>query len=246
MHESRMQDIGDQGWDVKPCLFLVFAVRSMLLERCFSDLSRVTWVEGYKTVESKAEEQALVERAQQGDREAVAAIYRLYADRLYRQVIYPCVPNAAMAEDILKETFVTMLEQIHRYRWDPSRGLFPWLATIARNRGLDRHRKRIRHDRLNGSYREHLDVLASLSSTPDKVLEEQEEQGILKEQVRSCLDQLNERYRAVLEMRMFQELSREECAEQLDIRVATLDVVYFRALKAFKKVWEKQHVTSAG
>lgn len=196
-------------------------------------------------MESKAEERALVERAQQGDRDAVAAIYQLYADRLYRQVIYPCVPNSAMAEDILKETFVTMLEQIHRYQWDPQRGLFPWLATIARNRGLDRHRKRIRHDRLNGSYREHLDVLSS-SSTPAQLLEEQEEQVLVKEQVRACLSQLNERYRKVLELRMFQELSREECAEQLEIRVSTLDVVYFRALKAFRKIWEKQHAPSAG
>ena len=195
--------------------------------------------------QSKEQEQALVTRAQQGDRAAVAEIYRLFADRLYRQVIYPCVPNPAIAEDILKETFVTMMEQINHYRWDPSRGIFPWLATIARNRGLDRHRKRTRHDRLNGAYRQHLDQTL-YQSTPDQLLEEQQEAEWIKERVQVCLEGLNPRYRKALELRMFQELTREECAAQLEVQVNTFDVVYFRALKAFRKVWDQTCASATG
>lgn len=195
--------------------------------------------------QAKTQEQTLVARAQEGDREAIADIYRMFADRLYRQVIYPCVPNEAIAEDILKETFVTMIEQINRYRWDPARGIFPWLATIARNKGLDRHRRRTRHDRLNGSYREHID-LVSVHATPVDLLEEQEETVLVKERVKLCLGQLNERYRMALQLRMFDELPREECARQLDVQVSTFDVVYFRALKAFRKIWESLYASAPG
>lgn len=189
--------------------------------------------------QTQTHEQILVVRAQHQDREAIAEIYRRFADRLYRQVIYPCVPDPTQAEDLLKETFVTMIEQIHKYRWDPNRGLFPWLATIARNRAMDRYRQHSRHERLHGAYRQHLDVLAyGTIPNPSQVLEEQEEFEQIQQRVQACLGQLNERYRHVLELRMFQELSREECAEKLGIQIGTLDVVYFRALKAFRKVWE--------
>lgn len=192
--------------------------------------------------ETQTHEQTLVARAQQQDRDAIAEIYRRFADRLYRQVIYPHIPDAAMAEDILKETFVTMMEQIHRYRWEPERGIFPWLATIARNRALDRHRQHARHDRLNGVYRHHLDLL-SHEPTPSELLEDQQELQLAQQRVRACMEHLNDRYRNVLELRMFQELSREECAARLDIQIGTFDVVYFRALKAFRKVWESLFAT---
>lgn len=186
----------------------------------------------------KEQEQALVWRAQQGDRAAVGELYRLFAERLYRQVIYPYVPKAAAAEDLLKETFVTMMEQIQGYRWDPSRGIFPWLATIARNRCLDQHRKRSRHDRLNVFYQQHL-AQTLYQSTPEQDLQESQEAEQIKERVRACLGEITPRYRKALELRMFQELSREECAARLEVQVGTFDVVYFRALKAFRKAWER-------
>jgi len=36
-------------------------------------------------------------------------------------------------------------------------------------------------------------------------------------------------------MRLIEELSREQCAANMEISVATFDVVFFRATKAFRK-----------
>ena len=44
-----------------------------------------------------------------------------------------------------------------------------------------------------------------------------------------------DRYRTAIEMRLIQELSREECAKQLAITVGTFDVLLFRAVRAFRK-----------
>jgi RNA polymerase sigma-70 factor (ECF subfamily) len=181
-------------------------------------------------------EYSLFLRAQKGDREAMASIYQMYADRLYRQVIYPCVAHSTTAEDLLKETFVRVMQQIKNYCWNEKHGLFPWLSRIARNLALDYHRSTSRHGRLNCSYRQHIDLLCTTPS-PDMLLEEKEENAILQQKVQTCLLAINPRYRQAIELRLFRELPREECAAILEISVATFDVLFFRALRAFRSAW---------
>jgi DNA-directed RNA polymerase specialized sigma24 family protein len=48
---------------------------------------------------------------------------------------------------------------------------------------------------------------------------------------------MNPRYARAIRLRFFDELSREVCAEALEVTVATFDVVLLRALRAFKKTW---------
>lgn len=178
-----------------------------------------------------------VRQAQTKQSSGLVGLYQLHADRLYRQVIFPCLADESASEDILKETFIVVMKQIQSYEWDQTKGVFPWLARIARNRALDLHRKRTREHRGNGVYRQELDLLAPEKS-PDQILEEHQEQQLLKQQIQSCLSSLNSRYRRALELRLFQELSREECAEQLDIQLSTFDVLFHRALRACRKIWK--------
>lgn len=185
------------------------------------------------------EERQYVQLAKSGDNAGFSALYQLHADRLYRQVIYPCLPNEASAEDVLRETFVTVMEKIHNYQWDSRYGIFPWLARIARNRALDMHRKATREGRFQGAYRQELDAMARPGRSPDQIIEQKQEEVILKESVKECLEKLNPRYRMAVQLRMFQELSREECAERLGIQVSTFDVLFHRALRSFKKLWQQ-------
>lgn len=194
--------------------------------------------EAEKTL-SRETEEALVRVAQQGDRAAMAALYRAFAERLYRQVIYPSVADVGMAEDLLKETFATAMEKIGTYAWNPAYGIFPWLARIARNRALDVHRRRQREARGQGAYREMLDQLTP-SDTAERLLSEDQEQRLLKERVHRLMERLNPRYRLALKMRLFEEKSREDCASALDIKLGTFDVLLHRALLSFRRCWEEE------
>jgi RNA polymerase sigma-70 factor (ECF subfamily) len=49
------------------------------------------------------------------------------------------------------------------------------------------------------------------------------------------MGQLQERYRQAIELRLVQELSREECAKRLGVTIGTFDVLLFRAVRAFRK-----------
>jgi len=70
----------------------------------------------------------VISAAQAGDPKAHAAIYSLYADRIF-SLIYRLVPRRAHAEDLLHEVFVEVLRSVSGYRASGSFG--GWLRSIA-------------------------------------------------------------------------------------------------------------------
>jgi RNA polymerase sigma-70 factor, ECF subfamily len=84
----------------------------------------------------------LVELAQQGDREALEALYLLHFDRIY-SYLHMSVGNRHDAEDLTTQTFLKMLESIGRFRWR-SAPFSAWLFRIAHNLAMDHFRARRR------------------------------------------------------------------------------------------------------
>ena len=80
----------------------------------------------------------LVEFAQQGDREALEALYLLHFDRIY-SYLHMSVGNRHDAEDLTTQTFLKMLESIKRFRWQ-SAPFSAWLFRIAHNLAMDHFR----------------------------------------------------------------------------------------------------------
>ena len=80
----------------------------------------------------------LVERGQQGDREALEELYLLHFDRIY-SYLHMSVGNRHDAEDLTTQTFLKMLESIRRFRWQ-SAPFSAWLFRIAHNLAMDHFR----------------------------------------------------------------------------------------------------------
>src|SRR5881275_2349870 len=80
----------------------------------------------------------LVERGQQGDREALEELYRLHFDRIY-SYLHMSVGNRHDAEDLTTQTFLRMLEAIGGFRWR-SAPFSAWLFRIAHNLAMDHFR----------------------------------------------------------------------------------------------------------
>jgi RNA polymerase sigma-70 factor (ECF subfamily) len=81
---------------------------------------------------------ALVDRAQQGDREALEELYLIHFDRIY-SYLHMSVGNRHDAEDLTTQTFLKMLESIKRFRWQ-SAPFSAWLFRIAHNLAMDHFR----------------------------------------------------------------------------------------------------------
>jgi len=88
--------------------------------------------------ESQERMRLLVDRAQQGDREALEELYLLHFDRIY-SYLHMSVGNRHDAEDLTTQTFLKMLESIKRFRWR-SAPFSAWLFRIAHNLAMDHFR----------------------------------------------------------------------------------------------------------
>jgi RNA polymerase sigma-70 factor (ECF subfamily) len=190
--------------------------------------------------ETVAIEEHLIRRAQQGDRQAMRQLLGLHSDVLYGRVILPRVGEVATAEDLLKQTMVTIIEKLASFRWQ-GRSSYHWMRQIAVNKVIDHHRASARGRRLAERLAHEEEVFAQGGGTPgpEAALIAQEEQALNRQRIEQTLAQINPRYRRAIELRLIEELPREGCAERLEVTVATFDVIFFRAIQAFRKAFSE-------
>lgn len=181
-------------------------------------------------------EEALVARARRGDRRALQRLLEQHAGALYSRVIVPRTGDPAVAEDILKATLVTAMEKLDSFRWQ-GRSIYHWLRRIAVNKVVDHHRRSQRTRRLGEALaaEPEADVLPSRHEGPEEALLAEEERRINRRRLERALEAVNPRYRRAVELRLVQELSREECARRMEVTVGTFDVVLYRALRALRR-----------
>jgi RNA polymerase sigma-70 factor (ECF subfamily) len=84
-------------------------------------------------------EQRLVAGAQRGSAEDFEALFALHWPRAYRAA-WLVVHDAAAAEDIAQEAFISALRALDRF--DRRRPFGPWLSRIVVNRAIDHARAR--------------------------------------------------------------------------------------------------------
>src|SRR5438105_5847185 len=92
--------------------------------------------------ESNENVRRLVDRAQQGDRDALEELYLIHFDRIY-SYLHVSVGNRHDAEDLTTQTFLKMLEKIGTFKWR-SAPFSAWLFRIAHNLAMDHFRSRRR------------------------------------------------------------------------------------------------------
>ncbi len=180
------------------------------------------------------EEQRLVEEAQQGNLDAMRPILERYASPLYGTVILPRLGDAVSAEDVLRDTLATAVEKIRRFTWQ-GKSIYPWLRQIAINKVYDVHRQSKRSRRLADAMVHEIAVDSDPASHADAQLIADQERRAHRGKIDETMLQLQERYRLAIELRLIQELSREDCANRLGVTIGTFDVLLFRAVRAFRK-----------
>lgn len=180
------------------------------------------------------EEQRLVEEAQAGNLDAMRPILERYAPPLYGTVILPRLGDAVSAEDVLRDTLATAVEKIKRFTWQ-GKSIYPWLRQIAINKVYDVHRQSKRSRKLADAMVHEVATESDPTSHADAQLMADQERRSHRARIDETLDQLQERYRTAIELRLIQELSREECAKRLGVTIGTFDVLLFRAVRAFRK-----------
>ena len=140
-------------------------------------------------------------------------VVREHADRVYR-LAYRLAGNRADAEDLTQETFVRVFRSLAEYTPGTFEG---WLHRITTNLFLDmvRRRQRIRFDALPEDAG---DRLASKEHGPEQAYDQRN----LDPEIQAALDDLPADFRVAVVLCDLEQLSYEEIAATLGIKVGTV------------------------
>jgi RNA polymerase sigma-70 factor (ECF subfamily) len=181
------------------------------------------------------EEQIWILRSLQGDQQAFAQLVARYQRQVYN-LAYRMLENAEDAEDAAQEAF------LRAYRALPSfelgRKFSSWLLSIASNLCIDILRRR-RYAWLSlddVSFR-----LASSVEDPDGAMLRQEQ----ADQVQCLLGSLPEKYRLVVILRYWHDLSYKEIAETTGLSLNTVKTRLHRARKMLAQAMSKEENSCA-
>lgn len=169
----------------------------------------------------------LVKRANAGDQKAFAELLSRYRDAIYFMLL-KMVNNKSDAEDLTIEAFGKAFKNISQY--SPSYAFSTWLFKIASNNGIDFLRKKrgfiISIDGTDASQEDSAPMTVCDSGLdPSETMIKSQDVAA----VRDVVSKLKPRYRTLVEMRYFQELSYEEIAQQLSIPLGTVKAQLFRS-----------------
>jgi len=188
----------------------------------------------------KAPEYQLIQAAVSGNRAAFEVLIQKYKERLVSS-IGQTLRNAAEADDIVSQAFVTAFEQLGRFRGEAS--FYTWLYRIAVNESIAQGRRSqgISLEEITQGDETHLpSALAQKDPTPDGLLE-----ATPSDQVRQVLDLLEQPYRKMLEYYFLKDLSYEQIAQKMDLPIGTVMSRLHRARLLLKEAWEKKSAGAA-
>lgn len=171
----------------------------------------------------------LVERAIAGEQNCYAELMSRYRDAIYFMLL-KMVNNKSDAEDLTIEAFGKAFKNIHQY--STNYAFSTWLFKIASNNGIDYLRKKraivVSIDA--GHTGDDSEQPVPLSVCDDGL---DPAEAMIKSQVadtvRNVVQKLKPRYRTLVEMRYFQELSYEEIAQEMQLPLGTVKAQLFRS-----------------
>jgi RNA polymerase sigma-70 factor (ECF subfamily) len=172
------------------------------------------------TVEMQ-EDVTLVRRTLAGDQQAFASLVEKYKDSVFN-VAYRMLGNASEAEDVAQETFVRAYTQLRTYK-DTHR-FSTWLLSIASHLAIDQLRRR-RFLALPLENVPFLEWIADVNAGPEEAALAVE----ASDEMQKVLSVLPAKYRAVLVLRYWHDLSYEEIAEALHLTPALVKARLHRA-----------------
>lgn len=164
----------------------------------------------------------------EGDQKAYAELMSRYKDSIYYMLL-KMVNNRDDAEDLTIEAFGKAFRNIKQYT--PDYAFSTWLFKIATNNCIDFIRKKRKQmlsiDRgfENDEGQEVSMEIKSDGPSPDDVMMKKQKVMMMKDVV----EKLKPRYRRLVELRYYQELSYEEISEELNLPLGTVKAQLFRA-----------------
>lgn len=181
-----------------------------------------------KVSKNTEEDRILVANAKKGDNKAFESLLKKYRKSVYYMLL-KMVKNADDAEDLTQEAFAKAFNSIEKF--DSKYAFSTWLFRIATNNCIDFIRKKrvqtVSIDQpVEGDDGSNMRFdVKDENPDPNQKVQKKQRQHYLN----MAIERLPEKYRVLVELRYFRELSYEEVAQELQIPLGTVKAQLFRA-----------------
>lgn len=188
-----------------------------------------------QTVEMR-EDTTLVRRTLNGDQGAFAILVEKYKDPVFN-VAYRMLGNATEAEDVAQEAFVRAYTQLHTYK--DSHRFSTWLLSITSHLAIDQLRRR-RFLALPLDNVPFLEWMADVGAGPEQATLA----GEASDEMQCLLKTLPDKYRTMLILRYWHDLSYDEIAKMLHLTPALVKARLHRARELVARTMKSQGLNS--
>lgn len=174
------------------------------------------------------DEKALIGQILAGDQEAFAQLVQAYQKPVYNLCLR-MVSNPTNAEDLAQEAFVKAWRGLRFYKHEAA--FSTWLYRLTSNVCIDFLRKQKKTVSLTMEEdAPELEVPDAAPLPEEQVLNREKQQAVSE-----AMAQLEEEYRLALTLRVVDDLTYEQIAEVLDIKVGTVKSRIARARERLRK-----------
>jgi RNA polymerase sigma factor (sigma-70 family) len=186
--------------------------------------------------EKGKEDFKLLERfVSNGDQLAFKKLMDKHRNQIYN-IAFKLVHNPETAEDLTLEVFTKVFTQLHTF--NQQNAFSTWLYKMATNHAIDFMRKKkiettsIEHSfKRDEDERMEINIVDDSMSAVDTMVQHQDSQMI-----RNAMDRLSPKYKEILELRFYDDLSYEEIAEKSNLPIGTVKTNLNRAKSMFQKI----------
>jgi RNA polymerase sigma factor (sigma-70 family) len=169
----------------------------------------------------RAEEEAIIHRAQKGDLAAYDELIRRYQERVYATV-YHMTSNHEDANDLTQEAFIKGYHALKSFKGGSS--FYTWVYRIAVNKTINflkqrKNRSSMSLNDLDFNAENDPDLVALVS---DKTPRRDAALAELQKKLNEAMQKLSDQHRLVVTLHDVQGLAHEEIAEIMDCNVGTV------------------------
>ena len=182
-------------------------------------------------------EEDILSRASQGDRDAFGQLYERYVERIFNYVYYR-TGNVHDAEDLTARVFQRAMKHIVNYT-DRGVPFSAWLYRIAHNLVANWHRDRSRKQEIP---LDDLPILTAKGDHPEKNLVRSQEQEALLRMIRT----LPSERQNLLILKFVEDLSNAEIGAIMGRSEGAVKSLYHRTLLALRDQLEDQNLNLEG
>ncbi len=173
-----------------------------------------------------------------GDENALAVLINRHQSKIYG-FIYSKLADRDVADDVFQDTFMKVIKTLKSNSYNEEGKFLPWVMRIAHNLIVDHYRKNKKMPMLRET--EEFSIFSILTDSSLNV-ESRMITDMIEKDLQRIVEELPADQKEVLMMRLYQDLSFNEIAEQTNVSINTALGRMRYAILNLRKIIEKNQI----